>query len=720
MVKRAVPLPMRFTFLLIELAILFAANRLASGSWTLSTEPSGLWFYAALFGLLLGQRLDTPFFTAPKDAALYAIPSLVAVLQISDNTWTASNRWGNDAHALLVGWIGLVLVISSTAIWLHGARSEVGRRVSAAAMQTSGALGNPQSFFSVIFFLILLAFPPVAVEGALVLAAAWAVTVPFSLLDYLYRLWRRIRLTITKGAAADTMEVASIQYPGLLTIRAQRHDAISVGSVLAFRDATGDARVALAVARVGQDNGVLTQAVDLGALQDQHLIPGLSVVAAMEAIPVSEAAVPKDQRLRIGEFRSHCIGFVGPDTEIGRLVIEVTSDKDLAAGRLVRTSSGGVGVFYQLTNGLTKEDIVEQKNTRGFVAAHARSVGAWDDGETRFTPTTWVPSPNAPVTLIEPTVAEFRRDQVGVFPGTDFGVRLKNVHHLVTHNTAILGILGVGKSTLAMELVERILEAGSKALVLDLTDQYASELAGLFDVGYGRVFFETLQAVGAAGKQNVRKNVEEGGSRQAFAQLVDAELTAFMASDQKLLIINPAAFEVWRQDSKPFQDTASMASLTACEISHVISDAALKVVQKLGRTDSARLCLVYEEAHSLVPEWNATVSEGDRAATNGTARAILQGRKYGLGCLVITQRTASVTKTILNQCNTVFAMRSFDDTSREFLSNYIGREYAALLPNLPERHAVFFGRASSCENPVHIQLNDRVLFTTAFRGRQTS
>jgi len=130
-----------------------------------------------------------------------------------------------------------------------------------------------------------------------------------------------------------------------------------------------------------------------------------------------------------------------------------------------------------------------------------------------------------------------------------------------------------------------------------------------------------------------------------------------------------------------------MASLTSCELAHIVSDASLKVVQRMGRVDRARLLLVYEEAHSLVPEWNATVGDGDRAASNGTARAILQGRKYGLGCFLITQRTASVTKTILNQCNSVFAMRSFDDTGREFLSNYIGREY---------RHCCELAREKRC------------------------
>lgn len=117
-------------------------------------------------------------------------------------------------------------------------------------------------------------------------------------------------------------------------------------------------------------------------------------------------------------------------------------------------------------------------------------------------------------------------------------------------------------------------------------------------------------------------------------------------------------------------------------------------------------------------EWSEKkVVEGDKTATSGTARAILQGRKYGLGCLLITQRTANVTKTILNQCNTVFAMRTFDETGKEFLANYIGRDYASSLSAIPERHAVLFGKASSCENPILIRLNDRDDFLQAFRPR---
>lgn len=43
-----------------------------------------------------------------------------------------------------------------------------------------------------------------------------------------------------------------------------------------------------------------------------------------------------------------------------------------------------------------------------------------------------------------------------------------------------------------------------------------------------------------------------------------------------------------------------------------------------------------------------TSPKTERQAVNGSARAILQGRKYGYGCVLVTQRTANVTKSILN------------------------------------------------------------------------
>ncbi|MFZ2072298.1 MAG: hypothetical protein WAV10_01285, partial [Minisyncoccia bacterium] len=74
---------------------------------------------------------------------------------------------------------------------------------------------------------------------------------------------------------------------------------------------------------------------------------------------------------------------------------------------------------------------------------------------------------------------------------------------------------------------------------------------------------------------------------------------------------------------------------------------------------------------------------------------------------VITQRTANVSKSILNQCNTIFALRVFDDTGKDFLANYIGREYSDTLATLEERHTIAIGKGLKLKQPVILQLNQK-------------
>jgi hypothetical protein len=263
-----------------------------------------------------------------------------------------------------------------------------------------------------------------------------------------------------------------------------------------------------------------------------------------------------------------------------------------------------------------------------------------------------------------------------------------------------------------------MITTGIKVICLDLTNQYEKELGAYYKIEDEETDIKELNEIGPQGKTNVQQNVEEGGSIKEFENKLVEKIRAFLDPTNKermLKILNPVQFEVWKQDSKQYNDRASMATLTPTEITRLITEATLKVLQEQGMSEKAKCCVLFEEAHSLIPEWMAVVSEGDKTATNGTAKAILQGRKYGLGCIVITQRTANVTKTILNQCNTVFALRVFDATGMEFLSNYIGEDYAGVLSTLEDRHAVIFGKASSCRDPVLIGLNDRSDFLRVFR-----
>jgi len=70
----------------------------------------------------------------------------------------------------------------------------------------------------------------------------------------------------------------------------------------------------------------------------------------------------------------------------------------------------------------------------------------------------------------------------------------------------------------------------------------------------------------------------------------------------------------------PYQGHASMATLTPTEITRAfLGCSAFLSCQELGETNQARVCFIFEEAHSLVPEWSSAVAEGDKAATNGNS-----------------------------------------------------------------------------------------------------
>jgi DNA helicase HerA-like ATPase len=298
----------------------------------------------------------------------------------------------------------------------------------------------------------------------------------------------------------------------------------------------------------------------------------------------------------------------------------------------------------------------------------------------------------------------FQPDCIGCLPDSNLGVSV-DVDLLVTHNTAILGILGVGKTYLAFELIRRVLLANKKVVVLDITGQYATEFRDVFSETTEDGIVAAIADRIAPTVGTIATNVADGGNIREFHRAVRDSIHDFISDpERRIYVINPGAFEATRQEGKKFAGEAPLAVLTIAEATRVFSEELFSEISGELRTE-ARVLLVLEEAHSLVPEWNSTSYDGDQRASNGTAKAILQGRKYGLGVLLVTQRTANVTKTILNQCNTVFAFRTFDATGMDYLSNYVGDTYAQILSGLADRTVVLFGRASSCDNPVILNVN---------------
>ncbi|MDT3684037.1 MAG: DUF87 domain-containing protein [Pseudorhodoplanes sp.] len=679
-------------------------------------NENSIWLLSGFASLLFGSRLLNPHFTPPADSATNSFMALAALLASSLAVQPESADW----------WLLWTTIVFCAAVCLVSVlvllvRPPIGmetRPVVRLADRAVRSLGSPVVIFTIVILLCVWLFHRTRPHEVIAILSTWAMIVVLrpveSVLDFVgwaREHWNVLRPDQIVGA------IAAHQSPGIVLVRQLGQADVERGTPLVVADSHGPWMLGVALNYVGRDEGnllrVLTAPLPAGLRDRIGNLPdskGAATALALNATPEELEDVPAIQWI------NRLCGVVVSDTSLDYVLFEVTEERNLSEGRLVEARIGDSFVIFQIIDGLTREEIVQQKNTYGYARAKARKIGRWDADAGKFMPVKWLPRMNAPVFLRDDEGAADAASTIGHFPNTGFGVGL-DMSAAVTHNTAVLGILGIGKSYLAIELVERMIADGIKVICLDLTDQYAKLLGDFVDVAREKQLDDELHAVSGRGK--VEQNREEGGTVGRFSQKLTEQIRAFLAENgRNLRIVNPAAFDVWRQTGfKDFKTgDASMASLTPTEITALISDAALRVCQELGMTDQGRLCLVYEEAHSLVPEWNSVVAEGDKAATARTARAILQGRKYGLGCLLITQRTANVTKTILNQCNTIFAMRTFDDTGKEFLSNYIGGDYAGVLPSLEARHAVVFGKASSCENPVLVRLNDREAFVQRFRA----
>ncbi len=708
--------PIRTLLFLVYVFLIFLTNRLVFGQWLPFASGKGLWFYTGLASLLLGNYLVTPYFIKPVDAISYSVVSIIALYAVNEiGGWDV---FENILYYILLIYFLIIVVISFLQIILKDSKSEITQRWSNTFRVILEDFGRPNLIFSPLIVFSIIVFHRDSPKEVIGVFLAWLIVVIirpdefiFGLYIRMSEIWSEIQTLSVYG------KLEAIQSPNLVLI-SPKEKIVNSGSIFLIKNANAYTTMGIGLDCIGFGDSRYLRVFEFEIPQ------GFKARALKSAKMLPENRVAKfgnpeefKEGVDLLERLKNLIGIVSTDTSIERLYFEVLKEEYLEAGCLIQVKVKNQIVVYQVLDGYTKEEIVYQKTTHGFIRAQAQQIGIRDTNEDRFIPAKWVPQINTPVFLVITQEYKTKINDIGHFPFSDYSVSIKSINQLVTHNTAILGILGVGKTMLAIEIVERIMTDKIKVLCLDLTDQYSDELKDFYDREVESATIAKLKRIGEEGKGKVEQNVEEGGSVKEFAEAIRSEITQFLKTDdpRMLKIFNPSEFQVWRQDSKLFKNNASMASLTPTEITQIFSDAVLSVCQDMGMTDRARVCIVYEEAHALVPEWSSVAAEGDKSATSGTARAILQGRKFGLGCLLVTQRTANVTKTILNQCNTVFAMRTFDDTGKTFLSNYLGTTYSNLLPNLREREAVFYGRASSCENPVLIRLNDREDFLGAFR-----
>ena len=88
---------------------------------------------------------------------------------------------------------------------------------------------------------------------------------------------------------------------------------------------------------------------------------------------------------------------------------------------------------------------------------------------------------------------------------------------------------------------------------------------------------------------------------------------------------------------------------------------------------------------------------------------IMQARKYGLRFIIVSQRTAVVSKSALSQCDNYIVFRTIDHTGLEYIESMAGAAFRETLSNLRKYEALCMGPAFNADQPVIIELDPPAL-----------
>jgi hypothetical protein len=114
--------------------------------------------------------------------------------------------------------------------------------------------------------------------------------------------------------------------------------------------------------------------------------------------------------------------------------------------------------------------------------------------------------------------------------------------------------------------------------------------------------------------------------------------------------------------------------------------------------------LVCEEAHRYVPDRG----EAEYSAAQSSIRRIArEGRKYGIGLVLVSQRPADVENTVISQCGTWLVLRLSNAADQKHVARFLPDGLSGMtrsLPNLGQQEAIFVGEGAAM--PARIRVRD--------------
>lgn len=136
-----------------------------------------------------------------------------------------------------------------------------------------------------------------------------------------------------------------------------------------------------------------------------------------------------------------------------------------------------------------------------------------------------------------------------------------------------------------------------------------------------------------------------------------------------------------------------VAGITSSVIARTLFN--LKIWQTQDEREKDPVLLVCEEAHKYVPNRGEAQYEAAQVAIKRIAK---EGRKYGIGLLLVSQRPGELEPTVLSQCNSWLVHRITNESDRDKIKSFFPDSMSGLvkmLSGLRRSEAIFVGQATA-------------------------
>lgn len=226
--------------------------------------------------------------------------------------------------------------------------------------------------------------------------------------------------------------------------------------------------------------------------------------------------------------------------------------------------------------------------------------------------------------------------------------------------------------------------------------------------------------------EDLPNHLERLSQEQNVQQFLDFLIMRIrtMLSDSRMSSIigtgNSPSLENWLEDYLGSNDGSNGEialidlSLVPTDVVHlvmaVISRIIFEAVQRYRRenTDVLPTVMVLEEAHTFIKKYSGEKEEisAQQMCCQTFEKIAREGRKFGLGLVLSSQRPSELSPTVLSQCNTFLLHRIVNDKDQELVKKLVPDNMGSLLnelPVLPTRKAILIGWASPI--PLLVEMN---------------